>query len=242
MRLLSSRAVRLLLFTGAILASAVGVSYATGLATRTASPAVINGCFKTMSGDLRVIDPSTQSCLPSETAISWSQAGPPGQPGPKGDAGLPGPKGDPGALSSLDALNGVPCSLIGRTGQTMGSATSAYGGAFNEDIECVTADVREPNNTRSAEIAWDYQIFLTLYPAGDDDWFVVAGTPFSITVTQWKTGADSIFNAPIHIEIYADGALVADSDTNLTYTPSPGHTYEVHVSGPGPALYLLQAF
>jgi lipopolysaccharide/colanic/teichoic acid biosynthesis glycosyltransferase len=35
---------------------------------------VINGCYKSGNGQLRVIDPATDSCHPSETAISWSQA------------------------------------------------------------------------------------------------------------------------------------------------------------------------
>ena len=195
MRVLSSRALRLLLFAGAILASAAGVSYATGLATRAAPAAVINGCFKTMSGDLRVIDPSTESCLPSETAISWNQTGP---------AGQPGPKGDPGAVSSLDALNGIPCSLAGRTGQTMVSTSGPFTGAslqFIEQIQCVTADAREPNDTRATETTVSGFAYLTLYPAGDEDWFVIGGTPFTITASQLKTGADSVFNAPIHIDL-----------------------------------------
>jgi len=232
MSVLSNRALRLLLVAGAILAVTAGVSYATALATRSASSAVIHGCYLNKIGTLRVIDPTTQHCLAVETPIQWNQTGPPG---------LPGPKGDSGAVSSLNALNGVPCNLIGRSGLTMVSSTTAVG-AFNEDIECVTADAREPNDTRATERAWDYQLALTLYPAGDEDWFVIGGTPFTIMVTQWQTGADSVFNTPIHIEIYADGALAASGDGTLAYSPSPGHTYEVHVSGSGPALYYMQAF
>jgi hypothetical protein len=51
---------------------------------------VINGCYKTQNGQLRVIDPASDHCLPSETAISWNQTGtqgPPGPQGPKGDTG-----------------------------------------------------------------------------------------------------------------------------------------------------------
>jgi hypothetical protein len=54
---------------------------------------VINGCYKTQNGQLRVIDPATQSCNPSETPISWSQTGPQGPPGPQGDPGPTGPRG-----------------------------------------------------------------------------------------------------------------------------------------------------
>jgi len=53
----------------------------------------INGCYKTQNGQLRVIDPSTDHCLPSETAIAWSQVGPQGPTGPQGPQGDPGPQG-----------------------------------------------------------------------------------------------------------------------------------------------------
>ena len=32
---------------------------------------LINGCYKSQNGQLRLIDPATDSCNPSETAISW---------------------------------------------------------------------------------------------------------------------------------------------------------------------------
>jgi hypothetical protein len=236
MRLLSSRTLRLFLFAGAILAGAAGVSYATGLATRDAPSAVIDGCYQSKIGTLRIIDPSTQHCQASETPIQWNQTGPPG---------LPGAKGDPGVVSSLDALNGVPCSLNALTGQTMISTSVPFNGAaltFSQSIQCVTVDAREPNDTRATETTSPGFASLTLYPVGDEDWLVIGGTPSTVTVTQLRTGADSVFNAPIHIEIYADSVLVASGENMVTYGPSPGHTYEVHVSGPGPALYGLTAF
>jgi len=68
-----------------VFVGAVGFAYA----TIPDANGVIRGCFKTQSGALRVIDPTTQSCLPSETALSWDQIGqqgPPGLPGPAGTA------------------------------------------------------------------------------------------------------------------------------------------------------------
>ena len=68
---------------------------------------VIHGCYKTSHGQLRVIDNTAESCLPSETALSWSQtgpagpAGPPGPAGPVGPAGPPGPPGPAGMSSAL---------------------------------------------------------------------------------------------------------------------------------------------
>ena len=76
-----------------------GTVFASGIPD---SAGVIHGCYKTQNGQLRVIDPTTQQCLPSETAISWNHAGPPGPPGPpgpqgpKGDTGPQGPQGPQG--------------------------------------------------------------------------------------------------------------------------------------------------
>jgi hypothetical protein len=61
------------------------------------SSGVINGCFQTQHGQLRVIDPATQHCLPSETAISWNQIGLHGPAGLAGPPGRPGPPGPPGS-------------------------------------------------------------------------------------------------------------------------------------------------
>jgi Collagen triple helix repeat (20 copies) len=63
---------------------------------------VINGCYKSQNGQLRLIDPAKDNCLPSEKSISWSQTGPQGPPGPtgptgpQGPTGAQGPKGDTG--------------------------------------------------------------------------------------------------------------------------------------------------
>ncbi len=61
---------------------------------------VINGCYKTQNGQLRVIDPATDRCLPSETAISWSQTGPTGSRGPTGARGPTGPEGPTGSTGA----------------------------------------------------------------------------------------------------------------------------------------------
>ena len=60
--------------TGVVLvAIAGGVTYAVA---DIGGGGVINGCYKSQNGQLRLIDPASDSCLPSETAISWSQTGP----------------------------------------------------------------------------------------------------------------------------------------------------------------------
>lgn len=119
----------------AVVAIAGGVTYAVA---DIGGGGVINGCYKTQNGQLRLIDPATDSCHPSETAISWGQTG---TPGPKGDKGDPGPQGPPGAAGApatkLFAAVGAECSGI-----VIGSGATAVERAaparcdvrFNQDV------------------------------------------------------------------------------------------------------------
>src|SRR3989440_7190243 len=52
---------------------------------------VINGCYQKNEGQLRVIDPGTDNCRPSEVAIVWNQQGVKGEKGDKGEAADAGP-------------------------------------------------------------------------------------------------------------------------------------------------------
>lgn len=54
---------------------------------------VINGCYQKVQGQLRVIDPGTDDCRPSEIAITWSQQGTQGEPGAPGRDGADGRDG-----------------------------------------------------------------------------------------------------------------------------------------------------
>ena len=66
-----------------VLAVAAGVAYA----TIPDSGGVISACYA-KAGDLRVIDADAGGqCKAGESALSWSQTGPPGPAGPKGDRG-----------------------------------------------------------------------------------------------------------------------------------------------------------
>jgi hypothetical protein len=77
----------------AIVAIAGGVTYAVA---DIGGGGVINGCYKSQNGQLRLIDPATDHCLPSEKSISWSQTGPQGPTGPAGPQGPTGPQGPKG--------------------------------------------------------------------------------------------------------------------------------------------------
>jgi hypothetical protein len=103
---------RVALAVTAVVAVAIagGVTYAVA---DIGSGGVINGCYKSQNGQLRLIDPATDSCNPSETAISWSQTGP---QGPKGDQGDPGPQGPAGPPGPTGATG--PPGPQGATGPT----------------------------------------------------------------------------------------------------------------------------
>lgn len=61
----------------------------------------VTGCYQTQNGQLRVVAEG-ETCRPSESALQWSQKGPPGDAGAqgiqgeKGDTGAPGPQGEQG--------------------------------------------------------------------------------------------------------------------------------------------------
>jgi hypothetical protein len=93
------RRVALAITAVVVVAIAGGVTYAVA---QIGSDGVFHGCYTSANGQLRLIDPATDSCRPSETAVSWSQTGPqglkgdPGPPGPAGPQGPAGPHGIPG--------------------------------------------------------------------------------------------------------------------------------------------------
>ena len=84
-----------------LLGAAAGALLAIGLAGGVAWAATtagrqINGCYQKSQGQLRVIDPGTDTCRPSEEGIAWSQAGVPGEQGDAGDRGASGRDGRDG--------------------------------------------------------------------------------------------------------------------------------------------------
>src|SRR5829696_1895373 len=100
------RRVAMAIIAVAVVAIAGGVTYAVA---DIGGGGVINGCYKSQNGQLRLIDPATDSCHPSETAISWSQTGPQGPKGDPGPQGPAGPQGPPGPTSvRTTGFNVVP--------------------------------------------------------------------------------------------------------------------------------------
>src|SRR6185437_10732328 len=64
-----------------LVAIAGGVTYAVA---DIGGGGVISACYKAQNGQLRLIDPAADQCLPSEKPISWNQTGTQGPPGPTG--------------------------------------------------------------------------------------------------------------------------------------------------------------
>lgn len=138
-----------------VVAIAGGVTYAVA---DIGSGGVINGCYKSVNGQLRLIDPATDSCNPSETPISWNQAGTPGPKGDKGDPGPPGPpgpkgdkgdKGDPGPSNLLAndygpylALQAEPSRTTLRTLNLGAGSYYVHGQAFADNLAGVLLNLR----------------------------------------------------------------------------------------------------
>ena len=112
-----------------VVAIAGGVTYAVA---EIGGGGVINGCYKSVNGQLRLIDPATDSCHPSETPISWSKTGPQGPKGDKGDQGPPGPP-NPNAdkLDGFDANQLAPIARAQRDLDASGTSQTAAQVAVN---------------------------------------------------------------------------------------------------------------
>jgi Collagen triple helix repeat (20 copies) len=107
------RRIALAVTAAAVVAIAGGVTYAVA---DIGDGGVISGCFKSQNGQLRLIDPATDTCLPSETAISWGQTGPQGPAGPPGPQGPTGPQGPAGPQGATGPQG--PAGPQGATGPT----------------------------------------------------------------------------------------------------------------------------
>jgi len=81
-------------------ALAVAGTIAAGITYAQVTGGVINGCYKEQNAKLRVSD----TCLPSEIAISWNQVGRQGVQGPQGAQGEPGPIGPIGPSDAFDGF------------------------------------------------------------------------------------------------------------------------------------------
>jgi hypothetical protein len=244
----------------AVMVASAGIAVATTILTTeyTDAAGVFHACVHKENGNVRVVVPGT-ACRDTESAIEWHQRGPQGPAGPQG------PKGDPGGgLGSLDALDGIACKVQGRDGTVVligGGFLGPAADAFT--LWCLRPDEFEPNDQRASAADVTSRVSpggafspgptlgltgLTLYPAGDEDWFVVHATAFRFI--QAPPG--------VLLDVYRDGELVAQDlqlvPPGIGGVPPPGgsfanpvegpHEWEFHVkrSSPRPAVYSLSVF
>lgn len=95
---------------------------------------VINSCYKTIGGDLRVVD-STEQCKSNEVALSFNQTGPQGPQGPSG-------------TSQVYALRAPgPFILLNTTGNLPVASKDVPAGSYVIDVKltAVNGDVNKHN-------------------------------------------------------------------------------------------------
>ena len=140
-----------LLRRSAITLAAVVVVSGSGFAWATipGPDGVIDGCYNTATGALRIVDGT--ECRAAEQPVSWNQTGPEGpigptgpkgDPGEPGEPGLQGPKGDPGgfgpvniyrASSASDSLAFKDATVYCPEGQVATGGGATLGGSRQAD-------------------------------------------------------------------------------------------------------------
>ncbi|HEV8565138.1 MAG TPA: hypothetical protein VGR41_09485 [Actinomycetota bacterium] len=198
----------------------------------------LNGCAHLENGNLRLAT-TDDPCKAHEEAVTWNVQGPPGPPGPSGPRGEKGEPG-PGSAISLDALPATPCTIRGRSGTTTLSSNPSE---FIVNIYCLATDDYEPNDSRETARSIPDTSFVSLlpsvYPAGDHDWYAMDG----IRASSWMVNSAI---APIDVELYRNGTLVASGTAGRTasfsFSDPSGATqadWLLHVSGTTPTEYFV---
>lgn len=125
--------------TAALLGAVIAVSAGVMVASAGGGGLTINACVNKVSGSVRIIDPSTQSCAQNaENPMSWNQVGP---PGPKGDTGATGPQGPAGTpATALWASIGFDPNVPGPLQLVNGSHATNFTIDNNNNFGHVTFD------------------------------------------------------------------------------------------------------
>src|SRR5215218_5395182 len=199
----------------AIVAIAGGVTYAVA---QIGGGGVINGCYKSVNGQLRLIDPATDSCHPSETSISWGQTGTQGPKGDKGDKGDPGPPGPAGPqgppglpATSLFASVSTECSqiFVGSGAISVERAAPARCDVrFNQDVSGCLASA----TTRAVgSIGQDEARFILATTIGDQQniFFVGLDADEVAIVAQDTTGGALVPPVPFKVFVFCPQAASA---------------------------------
>jgi hypothetical protein len=129
-----------LLILAALFMVAGGIAYA----AIPGADGTINGCYKRSDGTLRVIDAEAgATCKPSETAIAWSQTGPPGE-----DAG-------PVRIATISQSATIPAATIGGIDVVCPSGMIAVGGGYNFNTPGANIVVWKNVQSSSSARVWE---------------------------------------------------------------------------------------
>jgi hypothetical protein len=153
---------------------------------------VIHGCYASKDGALRVIDTSAGSCSKKETAISWSQAGPPGPAGAPGATGPAGPAGPSGATGATGPAGVSGYEIIQATGHPSAPDLNQFFAHCSPGKQALGggAVLDEPHEARSSELA--IANFPTRPGFAFDGWVAQLNGPVSSldTVFVWAICAN----------------------------------------------------
>ncbi len=196
-----------LMATGAMFVALGGGAYA--LNGGPDNSGVFHGCVSNRTGALRVVK-RANSCAkahgrgrhrdPGETAVSWSQQGPPGQaglpgtPGQKGDPGTPGQNGDPGTpgqnatklFAYVDDFGANTAAVVqygnGVTGVTDPTGDNAYTVTFDRSLQNCVVEAQPESGDPTGNAGVDDAVgVITMNQGGQHDQVAVQFTRPSVT-------------------------------------------------------------
>jgi hypothetical protein len=182
----------------------------------------INGCYQKNNGQLRIIDPATDACRPSEVPISWNQVGPPGASGlagatgARGADGASGPAGATGAKGA-DGTSG-PAGATGASGPA--GPTGATGPAGSGGVLAYAyVDHGSLDQTRSKNVQ---SMTIKGTPSADVYCFVLKSTPVNAIVNRAMGSGNSVTDVATVAGTTAMAGLTCDSGTSAAVTSGTG--------------------
>jgi hypothetical protein len=198
----------------AVLIAAGGIGYGVARADIPDS-GIINGCYNTRTGILRVIDLSGhQSCNPGETALSWNQVGPQGPAGPQGPTGPAGPPGP--ALASIDQLNGIACDGVA---SKPASVHVNYGTGIEAPLTftCVTHLVANPGTFTFNVTGGTISTSITNVPLPTNGWSLTGQIDLGGSVTI-PAASIKLSNVPFNVTADMGGFSNVQVTGSLSFT------------------------
>lgn len=216
-----SRRVAVAVTAVVLVAIAGGVTYAVA---DIGGGGVINACYKSQNGQLRLIDPATDHCLPSETAISWGQTGTQGPTGPQGSKG---DKGDPGQpATELWAVIDSDGTVARQSGAVTASSAFGYGQylvTFNRDVHQCDYQATIGTSLNSTTV------WATVPPGWVTVSFGGVFNPGAVIVETYDTSGSNL-PRDFHVALFCDSAPAAAPAVHTSAQSQLGSTSKKPVS------------